>query len=181
MNMLISKRHIILAVLVVVLGTAVYLNWQFGSGNDDLIVSGSAESLDTEKNYGDAKLVSSSEEIPVNSVYFDEARLTRKQSRDEAVETLQKIVSDVTLDNEERVEATFNAEKMAASIESESIIENLIKAKGFPDCVAYIDGDKASILVSSSGLLETEVAQIKDIVIREASIPVENISIVEIN
>ena len=127
MNMLISKRHIILAVLVVALGTAVYLNWQFGSGNDDLIVSGSAESLDTEKNYGDAKLVSSSEEIPVNSVYFDEARLTRKQSRDEAVETLQKIVSDVTLDNEERVEATFNAEKMAASIESESIIENLIK------------------------------------------------------
>lgn len=178
MNMLISKRHIILAVLVVALGTAVYLNWQFSGSDTDLIVS---ESVETEKNYGDAKLVSSTEDLSVNSVYFDEARLTRQQSRDEAVETLEKIVSDSGLGEEERLEATFNAQQVASSIESESIIENLIKAKGFQDCVAYIDGDTASILVSSPGLLETEVAQIKDIVIREASIPVENISIVEIN
>ncbi|MFR1479586.1 MAG: hypothetical protein ACLSB9_29800 [Hydrogeniiclostridium mannosilyticum] len=38
-----GKRQLILAALVVALGTAVYLNWQF-TGNDDLLATNAVNS-----------------------------------------------------------------------------------------------------------------------------------------
>ena len=52
MNMILNKRHIILAALVLVLGIAVYLNWVYGG--EDLTLT---EQMQTAKNYGDAQLV----------------------------------------------------------------------------------------------------------------------------
>jgi hypothetical protein len=68
---------------------------------------------------------------------------------------------------------------MAASIEAEANIEELIKAKGFEDCVAVINGELASIIVRSDGLLPSEIAQITEIVYEQAGILPTNLNIVE--
>ena len=57
----------------------------------------------------------------------------------------------------------------------------MIKAKGFEDCIVYISGGYADVMVQTEGLLPTEAAVIKEAIIQETSVPVENISIVEVN
>ena len=68
------------------------------------------------------------------------------------------------------------------AIEQESKIENLIKAKGFAECMVYYDSEKADIIVKSSedGLSDEQVAQIQDAVIGETELSAENIRIVEV-
>ena len=43
MNMILGKRHIILAALVLVLGIAVYLNWTFGGKDGGLTITDQLE------------------------------------------------------------------------------------------------------------------------------------------
>ena len=99
---------------------------------------------------------------------------------DEAVETIQSMISDEGIEEEQKETLSAQASEIASAIETESRIENLIKAKGFDDCIAYIDGDKANVIVKTDGLLENEAAQIKEILLQETEVPVENISIVEV-
>ena len=190
--MVFGKRQILLATLVLALGVAIYLNWQFSKGGKDMTVSADAAA----KNYGEAQYVDASEEAPADAVnvtdsnvalsnvagddYFIEARLTKKQSRDEAVDTLKNILQDTAVTEDEKNEAIATAATLSGAIDIENNIENLIKAKGFKDCIAFIDGDKASIVVKSEGLLNTEAAQIKDIVVKESGIAAENITIIPV-
>ena len=79
-------------------------------------------------------------------------------------------------------ELIFATEVMkAVSAEIEGKMENLIQAKGFDECMVYYDTDRVDIVVKTVGLTDDEVMQMRDIAIRETSVPVENISIVEIN
>ena len=48
MNMILGKRHIILAALVLVLGIAVYLNWTFGGKEGGFSIT---DQLETGQNY----------------------------------------------------------------------------------------------------------------------------------
>ncbi|WP_083386294.1 SpoIIIAH-like family protein [Merdimmobilis hominis] len=70
---------------------------------------------------------------------------------------------------------------MAKSIETEGKIENLVKSKGFSECMVYYDTERVDVIVKTNGLLSNEAAQIKDIIVRETGVDDKNISIVEIN
>ncbi len=195
--MVFGKRQILLATLVVALGIAIYLNWQFSQTGKDLTL---AEDADASKNYGEAQFVGTDDETEADAIdvtgitdmtdaivtnnagedYFIEARLNKKQSRDEAVETLQNILKDSAITEEEKDNAITTAASISTAIDAENNIETLIKAKGFTDCIAFIDSDKASIVIKTDGLLSTEVAQIKDILLAEIDIPAENITIIPV-
>ncbi len=195
--MVFGKRQILLATLVLALGVAIYLNWQFSQTGKDLTL---VDDADASKNYGEAKFVgkddtNETDAIDVTGItdmtdaivtnnagedYFIEARLNKKQSRDEAVETLQKILKDSAITEDEKDNAIATAANISTAIDAENNIESLIKAKGFSDCIAFIDNDKASVVVKTNGLLSTEVAQIKDIILGEISIPAENITIIPV-
>ena len=132
---------------------------------------------ETGKNYGDAQFVSSEEE----DAYFAEAKLSRTKSRDEAAEALSEMLADAELEADQKAELAMKAAELAQSIEIEGKMENLIQAKGFDECMVYYDTDRVDIVVKTDGLTDDEVMQMRDIAIRETSVPVENISIVEIN
>ena len=85
---------------------------------------------------------------------------------------------DIT--SEEAATYTQDAVVMSSLIESETVIEDLIKASGFEDCVVYLDGDNASIVVKSDGLTAAQAAQIKDILLSEVDVANENIRIFEV-
>lgn len=171
MNMVVGKRQIVLAALVMGLGCAVYLNWEYTKMDTSL------ETAETSKNYGDAQFVSTEEE----DAYFAEAKLSRTRSRDEATEALSEMLADADLAAEQKAELAMKAAELAQSIEIEGKMENLIQAKGFDECMVYYDTDRVDIVVKTDGLTDDEVMQMRDIAIRETSVPVENISIVEIN
>lgn len=176
--MIIGKKQIILSALVLALSVAVYLNWQYSKADSGLDLSnklagGSYKESSTmvgenspEENYGEA--------------YFAEAKLTRTRSRDEAVETLKGMLTDSQLSSDQKAELALEAAKMAKSIETEGKIENLIKAKGFTECMVYYDTTKVDVVVKTAGLEDADVSSMRDIILKETSVPVENISIVEV-
>ena len=201
MKRMLTRKKLTLLSLVVALGDAIYLKWKYAdtaASTYGLTVDGEAQStvqtaaeveevsLDGEeqptadKNYGEAQLVSlSSEEV---SKYFDEARLNRTKTRDEALDTLQKSLKNAKLSDTEKKELTDQLSAVITSIAAEGEIESMVKAKGFIDCVAFLDGDKANITVKTKNdeLTRSEVAQIRDIVMENSEISAQNITIVEV-
>lgn len=182
MNMIIGKKQIILAVLVLGLGIAIYLNWEFSKTQDSNKL---IQRVDSIKNYGEAEFVKNNEEDVAalstkSSEYFSQARLNRQKSRDEAIDTLKEMLNESGLDQSKKDKLINDAALLAKTIESEGKIENIIKAKGFSEVMVYIQKDKVTVIVKSKGLKESQAAQIKDAVITETDVDSENISIVEV-
>lgn len=171
-----KKKHIAVASMVLMLSAAVYINYLYAAGDIE-------DFVETGKNYGDSILVegNADEEITDVSSYFSEARIARQQSRDEAVATIENLYGVAEEDSDNVSVLAEKAGEIAANMELESKIESIIKAKGFADCIVYISGEYADVMVQTEGLLPTEAAVIKEAIIQETSVPVENISIVEVN
>ena len=65
-------------------------------------------------------------------------------------------------------------------MESEANIETLVKAKGFADCLAIVSDNSVKVVVQTEGLSAEEAAQIKNIILEETDVLVENVSVDEI-
>ncbi|MCD7771708.1 MAG: SpoIIIAH-like family protein [Oscillospiraceae bacterium] len=178
-NPRISKRQIIITCLVLLLGIAVYANYQLS--NTELKATDVVTSLDMSDVYGEITYVNGTEIVDYSSDdYFAQARLEKLTSRDDAVETLKMMLDGGDISDEELAAYTEEAVALSSLIESETIIENLVIAAGFEDCVCYLDGDNANIVVKSEGLTSAQAAQIKDILLSEVDVENENIRIFEV-
>lgn len=174
-----NKRHVILACLTLMLGIAVYVNYALtGTALQPTDV---VEGIDLNDSYGEVRYVNGTEYINYSSEdYFAQARLDKITSRDKAVETLTMMLGGGDVTEEEIATYTESALTLSALIESESTIESLIKAAGYEDCVVYLDGENASIVVKTDGLSAAQAADIKDILLSEVSVLAENIRIFEV-
>lgn len=176
-----GAKNLIIMCAVLVCGIAVLLNFIFASSD--------TETADGEYKIDAsalaAKLESSEDDIAektdkdANDDYFDSAVLNRNKARDEAIEVLSAVMTSDSAIDEVKSQAQADISAIAAAIELESNIEELIKAKGFEDCVAVINGDSASIIVKSDGLLANEIAQITEIVYEQSGILPINLTITE--
>lgn len=183
-TLIIGKRQIILSALTLVLGVAVYLNYVLSGGN---ALYPTAEKNDTQiedvnhsgdlGDYGTAEPVNGTVS---NADFFAQARLDKQTSRDTAVQTLQSIIGGGDLSEEEMVTNAIDAVNLSKLIESETVIENLIRSQGFSDCVVYLDGETAKVVVECDALEAAQAAAIKDIILSEASVPTEGIRIFEV-
>lgn len=186
------KQGLTLLTLAVALGVAVYLNWEYAKTADESIVTDTevqtvsvVDELNTEaelvdKNYGEAQLVSVSKKS--GSDFFDQARLSRTKTRDEALDSLKKSLKGSGLSSDEKEKLTQALSQEIGNSNTENEIETMIKAKGFADCVAFISEGKVNITVmTSSGQLQAdEVAQIRDIVLSKCDVSAQDICVVEI-
>lgn len=112
--------------------------------------------------------------------YFAQARLERTSSRDEAIATLQSIMGGGDRTEDELVTDAIAAVETSKLIESESNIESLIKSQGYADCIVYLDGDSAKVVVKTEGLDSAQAAAIKEAILGEVTLPAENIRIFEV-
>ena len=174
MNMIVGKKQVLLTALVLCLSFAVYLSWVYTDSGITLPVTNTLEG----KNYGDAQYVSGNEDA---DAYFAEAKMTRQKTRDEAVATLKGLIESDSVSSEQRTQLALQTAAIADAVETEGKIETLIKAKGFEECMVYYDAERVDVVVRTNGLAANEVAQMKDIILRETSVPDENIAIIEIN
>ena len=180
-------RGVTLATLVLALGAAVYMNWNF-TQNVPQTVSAEPETaavsadtgdsvavldpLETEaaeptgnKNYGEAQLVSASQDS--GDDFFESARLARTEARDEALDSIQKTLKNASLSEEEKEKLTEELELQVSNITSETSLENKIKAKGFADCVVTLGVSRADVTVmtENDALTADEVTQIRDVLL----------------
>lgn len=173
-NVIIGKKQIILASLTLILGIAIYVNYAMSKTGEGIKTTDKVKGVSV--NYGQSQLVNTETDD-----YFAQARIDRMNSRDESVETLKVIMTGGDTTDEEKTIATDKAASLSELIESESTVENLIKAAGYSECVVYLDGESANIVVKSDGLAASQAAQIKDILLSEVSVLSENIRIFDVN
>lgn len=179
-----KKKQLVLSVMVLALSVAVYLNWQFSNSGGKLDIG---DSIWTSGSYGEAELVSAQtskneKDTPTvvkNSEYFETAKTNRTKTRDEALDTLQKALKDSGITAQEKENLTNSLSYIVSSIEKEGKIESLIKAKGVPDCIVFINNDKCDTVIRAQNTDSILINQIKEIIVRESGISAENISITE--
>ena len=195
-----NTRRVTALTLAAALVVAVYLNWQYartGIGVDEDAVNVSAPVVEGEpvsdglmteaeavssanKNYGEAQLVSVANDA--GAKFFEEARLKRQKAHDEAMDTIQKTLKTSGLSSEEKKTCTQQLTANLESLNAENEIETLVKAKGFADCLCFLQSGRADLTVMTSGdaLTAAQVAQIRDIVLSKSEVTAQNITVVEV-
>ena len=167
----IGRRNLLIVAAVLLVGVAVYLNyaWFYNPGGN----IGYGDN-NMENQYGNVSVGGNTLES-----YFTATRTSREKARDEALDVLQTVVDSEDALQETKDAALADISRIALDIEQESNIETLVKAKGFKNCVAVINGDSVSVIVESEGLLANQVAQIKEIVCEQTGIAPAGVKIIE--
>ncbi len=179
------KRNIVVAAVLVFVGAAVYLNWSYNSrwGAADAVMAAAedAAALAAEEEYAEAAALSQAGGL--NAAYFDNARLTRQQSRDEALELLELACSSEDASQDVIDQSMSQINDMASWNLQESLLENELLAKDFADCVVFVNDDGVTVAVPApmEGLTDTQVAQITEAVLSNTDFTAEALNVIEVN
>ena len=178
------KKNVTAAAVLVVVCAGIYLNWMYTEGSTPTSLT---DTLNSDKilsddmlvmSENDAQLAAALENTDTASDYFAAVRLSRQEARDSAVTLLQEAMSYDTASEE----TSHELEELVAVALSEAQIESLVVAKGYADCVAYMSNEGISVAVAApeTGLQQTDVAVITDIILTQSDYDVEDIRIVEV-
>ncbi|MBE6973626.1 MAG: SpoIIIAH-like family protein [Ruminococcaceae bacterium] len=182
-----AKRNTVVAAVVLFVCLAVYLNWNYQDKGG----------TDAGKTLGDAALVAGESKDSLlsgmqeqgtqdgtasASGYFANARLNRQQARDSALSMLQEASAGADADQAMKEQTAAAIQTMADYTVTEAQIENLVVAKGYADCVAFIGEDTVSVVVEISGgqLTDVDTARITDIVTQATQFPASQIKIIDV-
>ena len=199
--MKIWKKNAVLAIVILFVCVAVYLNWSYGRGEaaagsaagdtatGDEVTMGDTQQVgadDASKSNSDLVSLEGDSDIAqasAESDYFDKARLTRQQTRDSSLEILKDSAGDEKQPKDARDKAAKDLNTLANNAMAEAQIESLVIAKGYRDCVAFINNGAIDVVVSSteSGLAPEDVSKIKDIVVDKTGITTDSIKIIEVS
>ena len=173
------RKNTMVVTMLLLIGAAVFLNWKYTADSAEKQVDG--------KILGEATLVSGEgdgagadeETVYTGSDYFASARLTRQQARDNAIDLLEKAAGENGADTSVLNEASESIQVLASYALTESQIENLVTAKGYRDCVAFMSDDSVSVVVATDGgeLTAEDVAKITDITKNETGYAADSIKI----
>lgn len=109
--------------------------------------------------------------------YFTKSKLERDTMYSQMIETYEKVLNSSNSLETQKQAATQEITKINETKNSIMICENLIKTKGFENCIVFVNGESVSVIVGISEIKQEEVAQIQNIVSRELSATIENIHI----
>lgn len=218
-----GKRELIMSALVLALGTAVYVNWQFSANETQLNADRSDEELgvaqyvnasvspsentskgsssgtsskqtssseskteskssasntssnqNTESNKNTSSVATNTEE------YFSKVRLERQQIQDELLELAQNVIEASDSSGKGKEEAVKHLNELSDTIQQQSNVENLIIAKGFDDCVAFVQNGECSVVVTGQELKSDLLIAIKDIVMGQTGLSFDKIRVTHI-
>ncbi len=115
------------------------------------------------ENAGEAVLVSNT----VGKSFFEEAKLSREQTRAKNKETLTNLVNNANISSAQKDKAMKQIMKMTTISEKETATENLLAAKGFEEAVVTVSDESVDVIVNAENLNEQQIAQIADVVKRK--------------
>ena len=168
-----TAKSIIVASSALLIGLAIYLNYQWFYDPSGSLGYGDNNMDDNLSDNSSASGDASGEQD-----YFTSTALDRQEARDEALDVLKMVTESAESSEEAKAEAQQKISKIAVDIQNEANIETLVKAKGFEDCVAIISDNAVSVIVGAESLQAAEAAQILTIVYETTGITPENISII---
>ncbi len=179
------KRNIVVIAVLVFVGAAVYLNWSYnsrwGTADSAMVAAEDAAMTAAEEEYTAAEAETEAPSVAV-SAYFDEARLTRQSSRDEALQLLEQACAGEETSQEVVDESMRQINAMASWNMQESLLENQLLAKQFTDCVVFVSDEGVTVAVPApvEGLTDTQVAQITETVVSNTDYTAQALNIIEV-
>lgn len=180
--MKIWKKNVIAAAVLVTVCAGIYVNWLY---TDEQASADLTDTLNSDKVMSADMLVmadGTSLDDTTTSItdYFAAVRLSRQEARDSAVSLLQEAMA--YNNDAEYVQTNAQLEEIVQTALCEAQIESLVIAKGYADCVAYMNEDGISVAVASpeGGLQQTDVAVIADIILSQSGMTMEDIRVVEV-
>ena len=188
--MLIKKKQILTATLLIALTAAVAVNWYYTNNSpivgttdtseesslgDTLLVAGTVNNEENVSSVGDE---TSESTLSANN-YFSQAKLKRSQSHDEIIEEIEDFIEDDSLSTENKNEISLMLSDFKDNIKRENDIENLINAKAGSQVLVVINDGTGSVVVEKGVLNDTLIMQITDIFEKNTGISAENLTIIE--
>ncbi len=173
---IIGKKQLLSLSLILALGLSVYVNWYYTNNHNDV----SEPEVTERANLGEAQLVNSNNTVESNSKYFTEAKLNRTKAHDEAIKSLEEIISNKDLDNETINLAQKEIIKLSEYIKIETDIENIIKAQLDKECLVTYSDNSIEIIMPKETVGDDVVVKIKDIVIAKTNLSPEKIVVIEL-
>ena len=177
-----KKQHVLAGALVLALGAAVYLNWQF---------SGTPLISSTSKELGTATYVNNDASATVDEAQaasqemtpeakLAQARTERTQAQDKALESAENILSLSDSSDDAKTEAVKAANTIEQRILAQSNIEGILSAKGFPSAICYLSDSGCTVTVLKSELQDNSPIIIKEAVMSQIEVEFNNIVIVDV-
>ncbi len=115
------------------------------------------------------------------SSYFQTYRSDRESTRDQEMLYYDAIIASESSSAEAIATAESAKLELIEQMEQELVVEGLIKAKGFEDCVVTMSDDNVNAVVKAEEqLTKTEVAQIVEIIQSQLNTSIENIKIIPV-
>ena len=189
--LVLRKRQVAAVSLILLIGIAGYLNMTIRKGEADPDVS--VMYTEASKKLCEAKMVNSTEteenkkedegknnNAAVGADYFTNAKMEREKKRSESIEMLTGVLNSSGADKESKDNAQKQIEQLSKFTESEVAAENMIKAKGYGDCVVFMGENVTSVAVQTNGLNEIDAAVITDLVANSGACRADQVKIVEI-
>lgn len=153
-----GKVQISLAVLVIALGAAVWLNMRYTSAETE-------KETDTSSKYlGQAEYVNATvSEKEETEDEFTRLKKERKKAREEALAIVEETLKDNNLTDAQKTEAANRSAKIAKTAEQENSVETVLKAKGFKKVLVIIGEKDVNVVVEKMPDMSA-IAQIRDAV-----------------
>ncbi len=155
-----KKKIVIICTMVVMLVAAAYLNVLLANKTD----SGT----------GDSNNVANQGTVSV----FSAMKTDRDGVRAQSFTYLDSILQSETSSEEAKAEAEQQKLNLIKYSDSELVLENLIKARGFEDACVTMSTENVNVVVKDADLSSTDVAQILGIVTEETGCKATNVIIV---
>ena len=112
--------------------------------------------------------------------YFDTYRDDRQSTRDQELLYYDAIINSESSSKEAIANAEAKKLEIVETMESELVMEGLIKAKGFEDVIVTNSANNINVIVKCASLESSQVAQIVEIVKQQTSKSIDNIKIIPV-
>ena len=134
-------KIIILSVMVLLLGVTGYLNIMLNR-----------------------QVTDQKQNITTTASYFASYRNSREMLRDQQLLSLDAIIADSNSSENAKVSAENKKLQIYDVMNKELVIENLIKGKGFNDCVITINDGKVTAVVQATNIDDVQAGMIYDVI-----------------
>ena len=121
---------------------------------------------------------SSNTSISAQSNYFEAYRTNRQSIRDMEMRYVQTVSDNQNSDSAVKKEAEERLLEIASLMEKELKIENLIKAKGFEDVIAFVEEGSVNIVIKAEQITSAQATKILKIVVDETGEASQNVTII---
>ena len=148
-----KKKMFIMFGMVALLLVTGGLNFYLSKGNDDIVTS----------TYESASFLTS-------------YRASKYETRQTMLSYYESIIESST-DAEQITETNALISELAGRMEQETVLEGLITASGYQDCVVTNADGSYTVMVKSDGLSSDDVAKILGILVKQTGVSATNVKI----